>query len=238
MICMAKIHKYTDVCIITDKIIYKQKVLQRRYSLNLNEIFMLKYTSYIILSLMTVSLLSCNQQKSNDTNNIKESNSSELNTTKQDSKIALQLHDKLMNHFGKDWIERESDPDLYPEYYGGSFINNNGIFVIAVTDNSEYVKEVLKEALETDNFEVETVRYSYKEMLRVMDKIDNFLVNTSIPSDHIVLANFAGAYPDVMENRVKVLLTDVNQNIIDAFKRDVTNSQLVIFEKGEIPELY
>ena len=41
-----------------------------------------------------------------------------------------------------------------------------------------------------------------------------------------------------MENRVKVLLTDMNQNIISSFKRDVTNSQLVIFEQGEIPELY
>ena len=75
-------------------------------------------------------------------------------------------------------------------------------------------------------------------MLRVMDSIDNFLVDSSIPDDHLVLTHFAGAYPDVMENRVKVLLTEVNQNIINSFKRDVTNSQLVIFEQGEIPEFF
>ena len=199
---------------------------------------MLKYTNFIFLSLIIVILTSCNQQKNNNNNSNTESNTSEVNSLKQNNQVALQLHDKLMNHFSRDWIERESDPDLYPDYYGGSFIDNNGIFVIAVTQNTDNVKELLKEALETDNFKIESVRYSYKEMLRVMDSIDEFLVNSSIPDDHIVLAHFAGAYPDVMENRVKVLLTEMNQNIINSFKRDVTNSQLVIFEHGEIPDLF
>ena len=199
---------------------------------------MLKYTNFIFLSLIIVILTSCNQQKNNNNNSNTESNTSEVNSLKQNNQVALQLHDKLMNHFSIDWMERESDPDLYPDYYGGSFIDNNGIFVIAVTQNTDNVKELLKEALETDNFKIESVRYSYKEMLRVMDSIDEFLVNSSIPDDHIVLAHFAGAYPDVMENRVKVLLTEVNQNIIKSFKRDVTNSQLVIFEHGEIPDLF
>ena len=148
------------------------------------------------------------------------------------------MYDKLMNSFGKDWMERESDPDLYPDYYGGSFIDNNGNFVIALTNNSQKVQELLKEALETDKFKTETVQYSYRQMLRVMDSIDEFLINNSIPDDHVVLSHFAGAYPDVMENRVKVLFTEVNQSIINSFKRDVINSPMVIFEKGEIPELY
>ena len=120
-----------------------------------------------------------------------------------------------MNHSEIDG--KRIDPDLYPNYYGGSFIDNNGCF--CNNSNSEYrnAKES-KEALETDNFKVESVRYSYKEMLRVMDSIDEFLVDSSL-HDHIVLVHFAGAYPDVMENRVKVLLTDMNQNIISSFKR-------------------
>lgn len=199
---------------------------------------MLKSTNYLLLSLLIVFLASCNQPKTDDTNKNTDSNSREVNSIKQNNQIALELHDKLMNYFSEDWMERESDPDLYPDYYGGSFIDNNGIFVIAVTQNDENIKALLKQALESDNFKVESVRYSYKEMLRVMDSIDEFLVNNSIPDDHIVLANFAGAYPDVMENRVKVLLNEVNQNIINSFKRDVTNSQLVIFEQGEIPELF
>jgi hypothetical protein len=99
-------------------------------------------------------------------------------------------------------------------------------------------REYLTDILGTDNFKIETVRYSYREMMRVMDHIDDFLVNSSIPNDHPVLIRFAGAYPDVMENRVKVLLTEVNDDIISTFKKDVSNSPLIIFEQGEIPELY
>lgn len=199
---------------------------------------MLKSTNYIFLSIIILISASCNQQKSNNSNNNSDNNSNEENSIKQDNQDALELHDKLMNHFSIDWMERESDPDLYPDYYGGSFIDNNGVFVIAVTQNTENVKELLKKALETDNFKIEAVRYSYKEMLRVMDSIDDFLVNSSVSDDHIVLTHFAGAYPDVMENRVKVLLTEVNQNVVNSFKRDVTNSQLVIFEQGEIPDFF
>lgn len=199
---------------------------------------MLKITNYIFLSITILILASCNQQKSNNSNSNSDNNSIEENSIKQNNQVALELHDKLMNHFSRDWIERESDPDLYPDYYGGSFIDNNGVFVIAVTQNTENVKELLKKALETDNFKIESVHYSYKEMLRVMDSIDNFLVSSSVSDDHIVLTHFAGAYPDVMENRVKVLLTEVNQNVVNSFKRDVTNSQLVIFEQGEIPDFF
>lgn len=199
---------------------------------------MIKSVNYIYTLILIISLISCNQQNRENNKDSENDNTEETNTIAANNKLSLEMYDKLMNSFGKDWMERESDPDLYPDYYGGSFIDNNGNFVIALTNNSQKVQELLKEALETDNFKTETVQYSYRQMLRVMDSIDEFLINNSIPDDHVVLSHFAGAYPDVMENRVKVLFTEVNQSIINSFKRDVINSPMVIFEKGEIPELY
>ncbi|MDD2931279.1 MAG: hypothetical protein PHO39_06360 [Fermentimonas sp.] len=200
---------------------------------------MKKTAVYLVLSLTLVSLAACNKQKDNN-NSIQESENypESINSETTQNINALALHDKLMASFSDDWIERESDPDLYPEYYGGSFIDNNGNFIIAVTGNMDKNREYLTDILGTDNFKIETVRYSYREMMRVMDHIDDFLVNSSIPNDHPVLIRFAGAYPDVMENRVKVLLTEVNDDIISTFKKDVSNSPLIIFEQGEIPELY
>lgn len=199
---------------------------------------MIKPVNYIYTLILIISLISCNLQNRENNKDSENDNTEETNTIAANNKLSLEMYDKLMNSFGKDWMERESDPDLYPDYYGGSFIDNNGNFVIALTNNSQKVQELLKEALETDNFKTETVQYSYRQMLRVMDSIDEFLINNSIPDDHVVLSHFAGAYPDVMENRVKVLFTEVNQSIINSFKRDVINSPMVIFEKGEIPELY
>ncbi len=92
-------------------------------------------------------------------------------------------------------MERESDPDLYPDYYGGSFIDNSGTFVIAVTANREESRERLSKVLGSDDFKIEVVQYSYRQMMQVMDKIDEFLVNKSIPEDHPVMVHFAGAIP-------------------------------------------
>ncbi len=75
-------------------------------------------------------------------------------------------------------------------------------------------------------------------MMQVMDRIDAFLVDSSLAEEHPVMAHFAGAYPDVMENRVKVILTEVNSEITGSFKRDISGSPMILFEKGEIPQLY
>lgn len=152
-------------------------------------------------------------------------------------RIAMEMHEKLMTYFSPDWMERESDPDLYPDYYGGSFIDNSGTFVIAVTANREESRERLSKVLGSDDFKIEVVQYSYRQMMQVMDKIDEFLVNKSIPEDHPVMVHFAGAYPDVMINRVKVIFTEVNDQVINRFKKDISNSPLVVFEKGEMPSL-
>lgn len=199
---------------------------------------MKQFIYFLSISLLLIGLNACNHQKDNNLNQNSEGYSEASNPTTVQKIDATLLHDKLMSSFSDDWIERESDPDLYPEYYGGSYVDNNGNFVIAVTGNADRNREALKEILNTENFRIETVSYSYRQMMKVMDEIDNFLVSSNIPDNHPMLEKFAGAYPDVMDNRVKVLLTEINNDIINSFKRDVTNSPLIVFEQGEIPELY
>ncbi len=159
-------------------------------------------------------------------------------STAEREKQALLYNERLMKHFGADWMERESDPDLYPDYYGGSFIDNSGIFVVAVTGDTEANRQRLAAILEGDDFKVERVTYSYRQMMLVMDRIDAFLVDSAVADDHPVMTHFAGAYPDVMENRVKVILTEVNSEITNSFKRNISDSPLILFEKGEIPQLF
>lgn len=193
-------------------------------------------TFLIFISFLTIVFaISCNQQhKKSENSNQSQSSTENANTSPGQS--AEELFDRLLASFGDDWMEREADPNLYPEYYGGAFINNNGMFVVAVTGNREEHKKRLKEILGTDNFNVETVQYSYRQMMRVMDSIDAFLMNSAIPEDHLLMTRFAGAYPDVMENRVKVLFTQVDDATIRLFQKDVVNSPLIIFEKGDLPD--
>ena len=185
--------------------------------------------------LFIVFSVACRQQsKKNEENRTSPSAVDNPNGAQHPS--GEELFDRLLASFGDEWMEREADPNLYPEYYGGSFINNNGIFVVAVTGNKEEHKKSLEAILGTDHFNVESVQYSYRQMMRVMDNIDAFLMNNTIPEDHPLMSSFAGAYPDVMENRVKVLLTKVDNTTIQLFQRDVVNSPLIKYEQGELPE--
>ncbi len=194
----------------------------------------MKQNYYILFILLFAVLIGCNQRNKSGSDTVNTANENQITQTIS----AVDLHEKLMTYFSKDWMERESDPDIYPSFYGGSFIDNNGIFVVAVTGNREENKKNLIEILGTTNFNVESVQYSYRDMMLVMDDIDEFLIDQSIPNEHPIITHFAGAYPDVMDNRVKVILTEVNQSLISTFKRDISNSPLIVFEQGEIPELY
>lgn len=190
------------------------------------------FISFLVIFFATA----CNQQhkKSEESGG---SQSGIVDASAPQNQSAEELYERLMSSFSNDWMERESDPDLYPDYYGGSFVNNNGAFVVTVTGNREENKRRLTEILGTDNFNVETVQYSYRQMMRVMDSIDAFLMNSTIPEDHPLMTRFAGAYPDVMENRVKVLLTKIDDATIRLFQKDIINSPLIIFEQGELPVL-
>ncbi|MEA4918371.1 hypothetical protein [Proteiniphilum sp.] len=199
---------------------------------------MKKTNTFLIITslLIVISTIACNQQnkKSEESGN-KKFEIADPEVSK--SQFAETLYERLMSSFGDDWMEREADPNLYPDYYGGSFVDDNGSFVVTVTGNREENVKRLTEILGTNNFKVETVQYSYQQMMKVMDNIDVFLMNSDIPEDHPLMNCFAGAYPDVKKNRVKVLLTKTDDATIRLFQKDVVNSPLVIFEKGEQPEL-
>lgn len=199
------------------------------------------YLSILPVAATILLLTACGQQKKDaQTGEAVVSDTTKLAaiTTAEKKKQAEHDYEKLMEHFGADWMERETDPDFYPDYYGGSFIDNSGTFVIAVTGNAEGNRQRLAAVLGSDDFRVETVTYSYRQMMQVMDRIDAFLVDSVVADDHPVMAHFAGAYPDVMENRVKVILTEVSKEISDTFRKEISNSPLIVFEKGKLPELF
>lgn len=192
-------------------------------------------TIFFVTFLVLFLAVSCHTQgKRNTEKNGTQSQTGDSTILQQPS--PEELFDRLLASFGNDWMEREADYTLYPEYYGGAFIHNDGTFVVAVTGNPDEHKKRLAEILMTDNFRVEVVRYSYRQMMKVMDSIDAFLMNSSIPEDHLLMNRFAGAYPDVMENCVKVKLTQLDDNTIRLFRKDVSNSPLITFEKGDLEE--
>ena len=68
-----------------------------------------------------------------------------------------------------------SGEKIYPDYYGGSYINDAGQLIVYVTDN------VQRPAVLSDNANVvyEPCTYSYNELLSVMDTLNNYKFSRS-----------------------------------------------------------
>ncbi|WP_436417368.1 hypothetical protein KCV26_13700 [Petrimonas sulfuriphila] len=191
-------------------------------------------STIVILAVVLLTGAACNRQAKEAAGGIQQPPKTTVEKTEQLSK---NLHDKLMSSFSPNWEMEEPAATDYPPYYGGSFIDNDGKFVICVVGNPEQYRPVLASILGTDDFLTEPCTYSYREMMQVMDRIDQFLSNSSVPADHPFLTRFAGAGADVFENRVVVQLTEMNDDAIQSFKKDISNSPAVKFEKGEAPVL-
>lgn len=171
-----------------------------------------------VFSMVTLSCMAQEKQK-------------QIKTTQEQ---ALALHDKLMASFNPKWETQEPAPSDYPEYYAGAFIDNDNRFVVQVVGNTEAHRATLTKILGSNDFLMESCTYSYRQLMTVMDKIDRFIADRSVPNNHPVVENFSGAMADVFENRVVVTLLKVNDKIIQAFKNDVTDSPTVIFKEGKL----
>lgn len=184
----------------------------------------------VLLSLST----SCKTSKSTDEDN-SVAQENVVNEKNSNTAMATIYYEKLMSSFNPNWESEEPAPEDYPEYFGGAFIDNYGNFVVCIVGNKDSHLDEISEIIGSDNFTTESCTYSYREMMQVMDLIDDFLSNPSIPEDHIVIQNFAGAMADVMENCVVVNMIEVSDELVEAFKRDISGSSVVFIQQGDLP---
>jgi hypothetical protein len=171
-------------------------------------------SAIVIFAVVLLTGTACKRQTKEAAGNVQQFSRTTVEKTEQLSK---NLHDKLLSSFNPNWEVEEPAATDYPPYYGGSFIDNDGRFVICVVGNPGQYRSTIASILGTDDFLTESCTYSYREMMQVMDRL--------------------GAGADVFENRVVVQLTELNDDAIQSFKKDISNSPAVKFEKGEAPVL-
>lgn len=193
----------------------------------------------ILLTLLTSLFalhISCNSPKSSNQMEDLSTQSETGFVSNSPTWQSTKYYESLMEHFSANWKVEEPSPSDYPEYFGGAFIDNDGGFVVCIVGDEDTYRVEIADIIGSDNFKTESCRYSYREMMEVMDLIDDFLSSSSVAEDHIVIQNFAGAMADVLENRVVVNMIDVTPEIINSFRQDVSSSEVVFIQQGDLPE--
>lgn len=143
----------------------------------------------------------------------------------EEGKSALQ-YDKLMDSFE----ETETGELIYPNYYGGSYIDENGHFVVcAVAENAKEKASTLKSIKETVNssdFQIKNVKYSYNDLDKMMELLNEYKQSNL---DSRVSKNWSGHYLSDRDNTIFVELNDMDDEQISLFKKEVTDSPMITF---------
>lgn len=134
---------------------------------------------------------------------------------------AYAAYEELINSFPQ---SKTTGKKLYPDYYGGSYINDEGKLVIYVTDNS-----AVPMLFNNDNVIYEICNYSYNELTNIMNQINEFKLSGQ---DHF--ANEFNYYTlSDSENQIIVEFDELTDANIAEFKQKVSSSEAICFAQSQ-----
>ncbi len=207
-----------------------------------------KIVIILIVSIMTLSsLLFTNLINfNNDTNLDSNSESIAFLEKKWEAKLTekygsdyqnvLDLNLRSVNTSEKiEQLLKSTEYNSYPEFYGGRYINDDQELVLQIVKNEDHnnykltTNKLYNDILSIDNnIIVEYVDNSYN----TLKEIDNYIIEyfkNHKNTDISIVANSV----DVYSNKVVVELENNSQLEQEKFKRNVIDSDLIIFKSGK-----
>lgn len=141
---------------------------------------------------------------------------------------ANELYENLMSAFNQQ-STRSSESLVYPDYYGGAFINDDGILVVYTKDNiSSKSQGEITRAIGTNHYIVKSCNYSYNQLNHIMDIIDDKVFNET---SMVKFSNVLYAAIDDENNCIVVGLKEFSASAIEDFKSMISNSECIKFTK-------
>jgi len=146
----------------------------------------------------------------------------------QNNTIAAINADKINATF-----EKSKNGDvIYPEFFGGMYIDNNNKLVIQVVEKENAMSKsnlsLYKEILKVDeNITTTTVNYTYGELEKVYNSLNDYYLNSN--NNY----NISSFYIDVINNRVVVELKEYTEQSVDELKNKITTSSILHFLEAE-----
>lgn len=118
-----------------------------------------------------------------------------------------------------------SDSIEYPDYYGGSYIENGKLIVYIVKGYNEKTPQLLSS---DPIFVTKECDYSYNELLKATNEVSEFMVSEKNAENPIRKKLSLCSLSETF-NRVEVYVSDLSPSFISEFKRQVSNSPAIKF---------
>lgn len=161
-------------------------------------------------------------------------NEESIESFAQRQREAAEENTNLINYFIENYnnISRSNYEveDSFPYYYGGSYINASGELVVLVTENGSQSKSNLDVISNIANDPIiESCEYAYTDLNDIMEcimtKLKELRETKSSYSEQVKCWAI-----DDEENCIYVYLKECNDEVIEWFKREISNSESIVFK--------
>lgn len=121
----------------------------------------------------------------------------------------------------------------YPEYYGGSYLNDDGKLVILLKNNDISIQRTLKSVSNNNNLIFESANYSYAELtqyiLDILKYQESKLSTQNSVKTYDIAEDIIDCTLDDKNNKIIVGIRNLNDNKIKLFKKNVIDSDAIEF---------
>ena len=142
------------------------------------------------------------------------------------------LHENMQKALKSEAAENQ----IYPDYYGGSYVNEKNEYVVLLTDNTKTCQEHIHNLYGSTKLIILPALHSYNELYELKNVVTNRIVelkNNVILSIQLdtLLNSYVGVGIDEENNELFVDIIDVTNEKIELFKEHICDSELIVFNE-------
>lgn len=123
-------------------------------------------------------------------------------------------------------MERNLRQAVYPDCYGGTYLNEFGKQVVLATDTSSEAKEHLAPFVESTDFTLKKCTYSFNRLCELNEWLGLFFEDPQLCEE----LTWEGSGIDVKANCIVISLKDCSPESIARFRQKVLDSPMFRFE--------
>ena len=161
----------------------------------------------------------------NEYNSIIPKNEQQLIEVSKKQMPAIETNSKLIESLNKSTDSYDED---YPEYFAGTYLNEEKELVVCLTDNKQSTKDKITEVAGTSNVNFKIVEESYNELTELQDKLNKtyeesyktYVINNSGSDTNIVemLKSISGFSIISKTNCIEIGIQDITDKKLSAFQ--------------------
>lgn len=151
---------------------------------------------------------------------------------------STEQNNKILNYFENNIIKSRQNYDrnnielYYPDYYGGSYLDENSELVVLLKDGTENIRNNLKTVSSNEELQFEQADFSYAELTEIINFIMSYQENnyhSKSDGEYNIAKDIVDCTLDDKNNKVIVGIRNLSSEKIEIFKNLIIDLPAIEF---------